>query len=79
MMNNDSDFPQHEKNSTLESALRSMMLESYTHIVVRRRVPGYGMEPIGGGTPASVIRRFGSFEVERSLITHEGVLQVTVR
>lgn len=77
-MDCEKDFAQHDNNCTLEFALRSMMFESYTHIVVRRRMPGHGMQPIGGGSPSSVIRRFGSLQVASSLITHEGVLQVTV-
>ena len=70
---------QNKQNNTLAFALRSMMFVPYTHVVIRRRGPDRVMVSIGGGDPVSVIRRFGDLQVEQSLITYEGILQIIVK
>lgn len=74
----DPDYSQYEKNNLLSFAVASMMFEQYTHVIVRRRRPGHGVEYLGGGDPVKVIKRFGNLHIESALITPDGLLQITV-
>lgn len=47
----DNDYSQWDKNNRLGFALASMMFDTYTHVLVRRRTPGKGYEHIAGGNP----------------------------
>ncbi len=67
-----------QNNNTLEFALRSMMFEDHTHIVVRSRDKG-SLFPLGGSFNAyDLIKRFGSYEVESSRII-DNVLFIVVK
>lgn len=72
------DYSQYEKNKKLSFALASMMFEPYTHIIVSRRVPGKGLQVVGGGHAHTVLKRFGDFEIAESRITWDGVLRIIV-
>lgn len=74
----DNDYSQYDKNNKLSFALASMMFEKYTHITVRRRAPQGGIEFLGGGDPVRIIKRYGDLHVVSSVITHDGLLQITV-
>lgn len=73
-----SEYAQYEKNCTLSFALASMGFEEYTHIVVLERVPGHGLQLLGGGSVSSILRRFGSCKVVRSSIAPHGLLRIVV-
>lgn len=75
MMN---DYAQYDRNCKLSFALASMAFEPYTHVIVRQRLPGEGLQTIGGGYVSDLLSRFGDLQVESSYITHEGLLQITV-
>lgn len=72
------DYSQYEKNNLLSFAVASMMFEQYTHVTVRRRKPGHGVEYLGGGNPVKVIERYGNLHIESAMITPDGMLQITV-
>ncbi len=74
----DSELQQYERNNQLSFALASMAFEEYTHIVVLHRVPGQGLQLLGGGSCSSVLRRFGDLKVLRSCITPHGLLRIVV-
>lgn len=67
-----------QNNNTLEFALRSMMFEDHTHIVVRFR-DKTGLHPLGGSFRAhDLIKRFGSQEIESSRII-DNILFIVVK
>ena len=43
------EYAQYEHNRTLSFALASMMYDPWTHAVLYHRVPGSGLELLGGG------------------------------
>ena len=53
---------------TLSVVLRSLCLADYVHVVVRYRNEKRQIEYLGGGTPGSVIRRFGERIICKSFI-----------
>lgn len=79
MMNRYPDYSQYEKNNTVSFALASMMFEQYTHITVRRRKAGHGIEYLGGGDPIRIIKRYGNLHIDSCMIRPDGILQITVK
>lgn len=75
----DNDYSQWDKNNRLGFALASMMFDTYTHVLVRRRTPGKGYEHIAGGNPVYLIKKYGDLQIESSIITRDGFLQITVK
>ncbi len=51
----------------LGTLLDGLRLDDYVHVVVRRKLKS-GYEPLGGGWPGQVCRRFGGLEVVRCSI-----------
>lgn len=76
--NPDYDYSQYDKNNTLSFALASMMFCEFTHIVVCRRLPGRRLDYLGGGNPYKMIKRYGDLKIVSSIITNDGILQITV-
>lgn len=72
------EYAQYNHNCTLSFALASMMYDPWTHVVVYERVPGFGLQLLGGGHPLDLIRRFGSRIVERSSIA-DSILRIVVK
>lgn len=72
------EYAQYEHNRTLSFALASMMYDPWTHAVLYHRVPGSGLELLGGGTPFWLIREFGAWTVEHSNISPDGILRIVV-
>ncbi|AXF52328.1 MAG: hypothetical protein [Inoviridae sp.] len=77
--NFNNDYSQWDKNNTLAFALASMMFDRYTHVLVRRQIPGKGYEHIGGGSPVQLMKKYGDLLIESSIITRDGFLQITVK
>lgn len=63
--------------ATIEETLLSLNLNDYIHISVRQRLED-GLHFLGGGYPASVIRRFGDKEISKSCII-DNILIIYVR
>lgn len=63
---------------TLSEVLRSLCLADYVHVVVRYRNEKRQINYLGGGTPGSVIRRFGERVICNSFI-EEHVLVIFVK
>lgn len=63
---------------TLSEVLRSLCLSEYVHVVVRHRDEKKDIHYLGGGTPGSVIRRFGERVIWKSFI-EEHILVIFVK
>lgn len=64
--------------STIRELLQLMNLPEYSHVLVKYRVPGYGLEGLGGGSPASVLSRFGSKLIDWCFVV-DGKLYIVVK
>lgn len=78
MKNPFDEYAQYEHNCTLSFALASMMYDPWTHAVLYQRVPGSGLQLLGGGAPFRLIHEFGAWRVERSSISPDGILRIVV-
>lgn len=63
---------------TLSEVLCSLCLSEYVHVVVRHRDEKKEIHYLGGGTPGSVIRRFGERVIWKSFI-EERILVIFVK
>lgn len=65
-------------SGTVAELLAFMNLPEYTHVLVKYREPGYGLEGLGGGSPSSVLSRFGSKLVDWTFVV-DGKFYIVVK